>query len=119
MIITTITDPYHFWNWVRSSDNYKNNFSLEGAKAVQAYFDELSDQLDGGDEHSVIEFDPIAWCCEFSEYDSLTDAWDSLGNGTNIIEGEELAIDDNIRLWLENNTTVIELDNGHVIVGEF
>lgn len=114
MIKQTITDDYHFWTWIKQSDSYGNNFSLEGAKAVQEYFDQLSDDL--GED---IEFDPIAWCCEFSEYDSLAEVWSELGNGTSFIEGEELAIDDNIKLWLENNTTVIELDNGHVIVGEF
>lgn len=114
MIKQTITDEYAFWNWLRKSGSYQNSFTLEGARALQAYLDELSDDMS-----EDIEFDPIAWCCEFSEYDSLAEAWEQLGNGTEFVEGEELAIDDNIKLWLENNTTVIELDNGHVLIGAF
>ena len=114
MIKQTVTDEYHFWEWLRNSDNYSNNFSLEGAKAVQEYMENYSEET--GED---VEFDTIAWCVEFTEYDSLSEAWDELGNGTGFIEGEELAIDDNILLWLENNTTVISLDNGHVIVREF
>lgn len=114
MIKNTITDEYAFYEWQQKSDNYRDQFSLEGAKALFNYFDRLSDDM--GED---IEFDPIAWLCEFSEYDSYSEAWEELGNGTGIIEGEELAIDDNIKLWLENNTTTIELDNGHVLVNNF
>ena len=113
-IVNTITNDYEFWDWLKNSDNYKNSFSVEGAKAVQEYYEQLSDDMG-----ETIEFDPIAWCCEWAEYDSLAQAWDELGNGTEFIEGEELAIDDNIELWLENNTSIIKLDNGHVLIQEF
>lgn len=113
MIYKTITDDYEFADWVKRSDNYKNNFSVAGAKALQEYLEQLSDDI--GED---IEFDPIAWCCEYSEYEDYNDVWQQLGNGTEFIEGEELAIDDNIKLWLENNTTVIEFDGG-VIVQDF
>lgn len=114
MIIETLTSEYTFWEWQQKSDNYKNQFSLEGAKALFNYFDELSDDLG-----EPMEFDPIAWLCDFTEYDSLADAWEQLGGGTAFVEGEELAVDDNIELWLENNTTVIKLDNGGVLVQNF
>lgn len=113
-IVKTISNDYEFYEWLCKSDNYKNSFSQEGAKAVQAYYEQLSDDL--GEN---IEFDPIAWCCEFSEYESYSDVWDNYGNGDAFVEGEELAIDDNIRLWLENNTQYIELENGNVLVREF
>jgi hypothetical protein len=113
MIYKTITNDYEFAEWVKRSDSYSNNFSFEGAKALQDYLEQLSDDI--GEN---IEFDPIAWCCEFSEYEDYADAWQQLGNGTYIIEGEELAIDDNVKLWLENNTTVIEFDGG-IIVRDF
>ena len=66
MIVKTITDNYYFWNWLKKSDSYKNNFSLEGAKAVQQFYNQLSEELD-----EQLEFDPIAWCCEFAEYESI------------------------------------------------
>ena len=41
-----------------------DNFSYEGLTALYEYFDELSEDQD-------IEFDVIAICCDFTEYDSL------------------------------------------------
>lgn len=105
-IVDTITDEYHFWHWLKNSDSYQNNFSIEGAKAVQDYFEQLSEDM-GKD----IEFDPIAWCVEFSEYDSVKEAYRELvGDDDSVAPGLE---------YFEDRTTVIELDNGHIIVGEF
>ncbi len=101
MIYREINDEYHFWNWLKNSDSYSNNFSLEGSKAVFNYFDNLSEEL--GEN---IEFDPIAWCCEFSEYDSLQEvkkAYDDINS-----------LED-----LQGKTTVLELENKHLIVAEF
>jgi len=95
-----------FWNWLQQSGSYKNNFSYEGfsyegAKALFNYLDDLSE--DTGED---IEFDPIAWCCEFSEFDDL----DEIKNQYDDIE----TIED-----LRDNTQVIELDNGHIIIQNF
>lgn len=106
-IITTITYDYEFADWLKKSDGYRNNFSFEGANAVQAYYEELSEDI--GDN---IEFDPIAWCTEFSEYDSLAEAYKELRSDYTYVEGEA-------REYFEYNTTLIELDNGHVVVQEF
>ena len=48
------------------SETYKNNFSYEGKKAL---YDYLIDFEDGTGEE--LELDPIAFCCEFTEYDNL------------------------------------------------
>jgi len=104
-IINTINDEYAFWDYLRKSDNYKNNFTIEGAKALQAYYEQLSDDL--GEN---IELDPIAWCCEWSEYKSLKEAlkyYDPEG-----LKAEE-------GLTLDDFTDVITLDNGGVIVRDF
>lgn len=105
----TITNDYHFWEWLRNSDNYSKNFSIDGAKAVQEYMDTLSDDL--GED---IEFDPIAWCCEWAEYDNIVEAMDGYkqDGDDELTEGEMLA-------WFQDNTQVIELDNGHVLLQEF
>lgn len=123
MIVKTITDDYYFWNWLKKSDSYSNNFSLEGAKAIQAYFQDLSEDTD-----SPIEFDPIAWCVEFSEYDSAIQAAEDY----DYEEGVDLEPHGNVDLvevaeleeaqateWLEDRTTVLKIDNGHVVIGEF
>ena len=60
------TTKQQFINWFRSSDNYRNNFSYDGLGALFDYIEEL--------EHDIgedIEFDPIALCCEYSEYQSF------------------------------------------------
>ena len=45
MITKTITDDYEFANWIRNSGSYSNNFSVQGAKALQAYLEELSEDI--------------------------------------------------------------------------
>jgi hypothetical protein len=113
-MITREVTASDFAQWVKQSESYSNNFSYDGSIALFEYLDQLSDDM--GEN---IDYDPIAWCVEYSEYEDLADAWNQQGNGTEFIEGEELAIDDNIRLWLENNTTVIELDNGGIVIADF
>ena len=51
------------------SDTYKNQFSYEGLHALFEYFEELELEMDGIE----IEFDMIAICCEYTEYDRLED----------------------------------------------
>jgi hypothetical protein len=84
-----------FFNWLQSSDNYKNSHSYEGAKAIFDYYESLAE--DTGD---AIEFDPVAWCCEFSEYESIDcDSFkadypdttlDDLNDNTQVISEEPL-----------------------------
>lgn len=116
MIYREIIDEYHFWNWLKNSDSYQNNFSLEGAKAVFHYFDELSEEM--GDN---IEFDPIAWCVEFSEFDSVSEAYEQhFGNYDDVADQTQGNRTPEQQLErFQDNTTVIELDNGHIILGEF
>lgn len=114
-IIETITNDYHFWEWLQHSGNYKDNFSLEGAKAVQAWFEELSDST--GEN---IEFDPIAWCVEFSEYDSVKEAYrEHYGDDSDLPKEQRRTTHEQQLEYFTDNTTVIELDNGHIILGEF
>lgn len=96
-IVKTISDNYEFALWVSGSDNYKNNFSFEGARALQQYLEELSDDI--GED---IEFDPIAWCCEYSEYTDFEEVKS---------EYQDLeSMDD-----LLEKTDVIEFDGGLII----
>lgn len=66
-MITQQVTASDFWQWLQSSSGYKNNFTYEGAKAVFEYMEEASDN----GEEQPDNFDPIAWCCEFAEYESL------------------------------------------------
>lgn len=102
MIVQTINNEYHFWDWLQNSDSYKNNFSVQGAKALQAYIDETS-------EGYAAEFDPIAWCVEFTEYNNLKEFNTDYNSANPFDNWDEVA----------ENTTVIELGDGGAIVGEF
>ncbi len=123
MIYKEINDPYYFWNWLKNSDSYSNSFSLDGAKAVFDYFDNLSEELDEN-----ISFDPIAWCVEFSEYDSAFECATDHGyeeavdlephGSVDLLEVQDLE-EAQAKEWLQDRTTVIELEKGRVVVGEF
>lgn len=99
------------------SDSYKNNFSYEGKQALFDYLEELEEST--GEE---IELDPIALCCDFTEYDDLIEAaseyfeFEGMTYGD---DGEELEtiemVEDKARKFLEDRTTVIEFDGGVII----
>ena len=119
-IIKTITYDYEFSDWIKQSDSYKNNFTFEGANALQAYIDELS-------EGQNIEFDPIAWCVEYTEYKSAWEAMEQYQPDDMPVEGEPgddlLEVQEKNEIaaleWLQDQTSVIELDGGGIIVADF
>jgi hypothetical protein len=81
--------------------SYKNNFSYEGKRALFDYLEEYENST--GEK---IELDPIALCCDYSEYESLGDCLKEYDNITD-------------RADLENHTQVIDLENGGVIIQQF
>ena len=88
-----------FRNWFRRSDTYEHNFSYEGLSAL---FDHLEGWEDSTGEE--LDFDPIALCCEYSEYDSLEDLIaDYIDSG--ISWGDDVDI-----RYFENRTTVIPIE---------
>ena len=48
------------------SDQYKDNFTYEGKKALYSYLEEYEDETE-----QDIEFDPVALCCEYTEYENI------------------------------------------------
>lgn len=101
MIINTVTNDYEFYEWLQNSDNYKDKFTLEGAKQLQQYYDDLSDSLD-----EPIEFDPVAWLCEFSEYKDV--------NEYNKDNGTEYTLDE-----LSDKTEVVKFDGGILVTNNY
>ena len=73
-------------------DSYKDNFSYDGKCALYDYFEQLESDLD-----SEIEYDPIAFCCEYTEYENLKE----LQKDYNVDSMEEL----------EYNTRVIKIED--------
>ena len=86
------TELYHD---LKSMD--RDNFSYDGAKALMNYLDELSE-----DVGENIEYDPIAFCCEYTEYSDLE-------------EIKEIYSDINSLEDLYNHTSVIEFSGGIII----
>ena len=95
---------FDFVDWFRGSDTYKRNFSYDGLNSLFDYFEELEEDM--GQE---IDFDPIAICCEFSEYENLNEIKE------NYSSVEINNIDD-----LRYHTEVIEIeDNDRLIIKDF
>ena len=86
----------------KQSDTYKNQFSVEGLRALFEYFEDLED----GTGESI-DFDMIAICCEYTEYDSLEEY-----NGEYSDQCEE--IDD-----IANYTELIKIDDGRFIILQY
>ena len=75
-----------------------DNFSYEGRFALFNYLEELEN--DTGDK---IEFDPIAFCCEYSEYDNLKEVQENYDDIKNLEK-------------LKDHTTVIEIENSEKLI---
>ena len=90
------------YRFIKAFEDYhrSGNFSENGLKALFDYLDEF----EGNDE---IELDVIAFCCEFSEYESLKEFQDDHDDKYETIE------------QIEEITTVIEVDGGGLIVRDF
>jgi hypothetical protein len=76
------------------------NFSMKASKLLYGYFEELSDDQN-------IEFDVIAICCDFTEYDSLAEF--NLDYGMKFDDVEEIF----------DHTQVIMIDNEKFIIQNF
>ena len=91
---------FDFVDWFRGSDTYKNNFSYNGLNSLFDYFEQLEEEME-----SEIDFDPIAICCEFSEYENL----DEIKKSYSSVEINN--IDD-----LKYHTNVIEIDDSDKLI---
>ena len=95
---------FDFVDWFRGSDTYKNNFSYNGLNSLFDYFEQLEEEME-----NEIDFDPIAICCEFSEYENLNEIKE------NYSSVEINNIDD-----LRYHTEVIEIENNdRLIIKDF
>lgn len=115
-MIMTLNFSQFYDNWPESR---KGQFSYEGLKALFDYLEEYEDSTD-----EKIEFDPIAICCDYTEYDNELAGASEYGfkpeetETTELIE-KEAEQNEEARLWLEDRTSVIECENGHIIIQNF
>ena len=99
------------------SSSRKDNFSYEGLTALYDYFIELEESCD-----MDIEFDMIAICCEYTEYETAHEAaceyFDYEGmefddDGNELIDADE--VEKKALEFLRDRTQVIEFDSGIII----
>ena len=87
------------WEFVGVMAKAEHGFTNAGARALFEYFEEYED--DTGEE---IEFDPVGFRCEYTEYCDLDDFW-------GMYNKEDYPDMDTIR----DNTMVIEFDEGFIV----
>ena len=86
------------------SEQYRNNFTYGGKRALFDYLEELED-----DGETTIELDPVAFCCEFTEYASFAEFQEDYPD---IERGK---IGDNTQLIMVDGTDPEELDGAFII----
>lgn len=99
--------------------NRAENFSRAGRRALYEYLTNYEE--DTGEE---LELDPIAVCCDYSEYKSAYEAMEQYQPEDMPVEGDpgddltEIAEKNEkaARAWLEDHTTVIDVEGGGVII---
>ena len=79
-----------------------DNFSNEGLNALFDYLEDLEESL-----CEEFELDVIAFCCEYSEYESIEDFQDNYGDDYETIED------------IEEATTVIMINDESFIIQDF
>ena len=97
MIISNVStyDFHNAFNAMRPDD-----FSYDALEALYTYLDDLSDDIG-----EPLELDVIAVCCDFAEYTTVAEA----------LEAYSLeSLDD-----LYDNTLVLELANGGLVIQQF
>ena len=98
-MITTV-DEYDFLQAFKSVR--PDNFTRAGLLALYDYLEQLEDEL-----QEPMHLDVIAFCCEYSEYESLKEFKENYGEDYESLED------------IKNSTTVIEIDNSRFIIRDF
>jgi len=102
------------------SGSYKDNFTYDGKRALFDYIESNED------ESNPTEFDPIALCCEYSEYESADEAASNYFDYEGMTydeNGDELDTADKVEAkaieYLEDRTQVIPVEGGSIIIADF
>lgn len=93
------------------SDSYKNNFTYYGKQALFEYLESYEDET--GEN---VQLDPVALCCEYTEYATAWEAMEQYQSEDMPTEGEEGDDLEEIQekneaealRWLHDRTQVIE-----------
>ena len=80
----------------------RDNFSYDGLKALFEYLEEYEEGT--GEE---VELDVIALCCEYAEYDSLSEYNNDYGTKYSEIDA------------IQDDTTLIKIDDNSFIIQQY
>ena len=110
-----------------TGDGTGGNFTIEGLRALFDYLEQWED-----DVGEPMEFDPIALCCQFSQYKSAAEAVADIQPGmvseieaglsepAQYVDNElREAVELECNEWLMDQTIVIAFDGGIIIHSEF
>ncbi len=111
----------NFYEFERSfGGSYENNFSYGGKKALFDYLEQLEKDIG-----EPIELDPVAFCCDYSEYSNAGEAaseYFEFEGMTYNEDGDELEtaeeVEEKALDFLRDRTSVIEFEAG-IIVQDF
>jgi len=93
----------NMYDFERAFKNFeRDNFSYDGLKALFEYLEEYGDGM--GEE---VELDVIALCCEYAEYDSLSEYNDDYGTKYSEIDA------------IQDDTTLIKIDDNSFIIQQY
>lgn len=97
------------WDFVRAFDdmNRGNNFSEEGRIALFELLEEVNPDS---------ELDVISICCDFAEFSNLNEL---KAEYSHFLDGEEFEDDDEVLEFFRDETVVLELSNGGIIIQQF
>ena len=98
--MTTAVNFYDFKHWFE--EYRENNFSTGGLRALFDYFEEYEEETG-----IAIEFDPIAICVEYTEYENLEDFHSNYDNEITTLEE------------LGEYTQVIDIDGASFIILDY
>lgn len=107
-LVKTIHNSSELYNDLKAMG--RTNFSYEGANALQEYLEELS--YDIGEN---IDYDPIAFCCEYSEYADALDCVEDCQYDCDFEDIHESDREEHALEYLKDNTLVIEFSGGIII----
>lgn len=92
----------------------EDQFTYKGKRALYDYLEEYEEST--GEE---VELDVIALCCEFTEYDTALECAKEYPRFTIDEDHDEDEQEEDAKEFLRDNTTLIEVEGGGVIIADF
>lgn len=106
----TLNFSQFYDNWPESR---KEQFSYGALRAIFDYLEQYEE--DAGEE---IEYDPIAICCEYTEYETALEGAKEYGFEPDEEDSEEKQEEAALE-YLEERTTVLPCGSGGIVIAQF